>query len=143
MADEITRSETQQRMRRRVEEFLEGGTWSIAPDREQTRRALIEVLSFTPEIVLERVFAEGHVFVLAPPCDAAGTVLEYQVRNAKASGEFDLAVIFLDARIERYPWKEVRRIVSQAMSLLFTQLAGIGGHQALHVAFQESGELPS
>jgi hypothetical protein len=61
----VLAAEKQLRLQR-IEEFLQSKVWFIGPDRPQTRRVLVDLLALVPEEVLNSLFAELRLLIIAP-----------------------------------------------------------------------------
>jgi hypothetical protein len=123
-------------IRARLEAYLDGGAWQVAPDREQTRRALIDTLAAMPAATVELLFQVNRLLVIAPPrhSDAATYAFRFQ-----ASGEgVETMVVFLDQRIEARGYEDALREIRKQFALACTRLAGLNNVQAAQVAIQEA-----
>ncbi|HLI85785.1 MAG TPA: hypothetical protein VKV17_17860 [Bryobacteraceae bacterium] len=121
--------------------FLNNGSWQIAPDREQTRRALVDCLAVMPAELVRLLFTANRLLVVAPPAEKDATTYAFRFQ---ASGEgVETLVVFLDRRLESYEYEAVLPIVRQRLAAACARLAGLDHARAEQVGQMETERKPS
>lgn len=118
--------------------FLDSGVWQIAPDREQTRRALAECLAAMPAELLRQLFGLMRVLVLAPGCQQAAAA--YSFRFQASSEDVETCVVYLDQRIETYEFEAARKVIMARLASACAKLAGLDDMQAEQIARQAAND---
>jgi len=124
----------------RIERFLDSGPWRIAADRPQARRAVSEFLGGQPDEVLDKLFAEARVLVIAPARELPACVVPYACKCDLPEQFISIPVVVLDQRLEILPWPDARRVVFEMLAYAFARVAGLGESEAWQVAQQELRE---
>lgn len=118
--------------------LAKGGAWPIDEGRDQTRRALIELLDEMPDAefahvegsrVLLQAFSKGTSISVTPytlVCKGPQEATEYF--------EFGFQFITLDAALEAYPLDRLKEIIRWAFTSAFARLEGFNEWQAIQIA---------
>jgi hypothetical protein len=129
----------------RIERFLDSGPWQIAADRPQTRRAVAEFLAGQPDELLDKLFAETTVLVIAPAREQYTSAVQWAYKYNLPGQFVPFRFVVLDQRLENTPWPDARRSVFEVLAYAFARVAGLGEAEAWQIARQESrgGSSPS
>ena len=135
--DPVLTAEKQLRLQR-IEEFLQSNVWFIGDDRPQTRQVLIELLALVPEVVLNSLFAECRLLVIAPRHRTA-EIVTYRVPSHRTA-EAPFVVVTLDWNIEGLTWSEAYRAVARILGDALIKLSGIEAQKECSTAWSETSK---
>jgi hypothetical protein len=138
--DPVLAAEKQLRLQR-IEEFLQRKVWLIGPDRPQTRQVLIELLALVPEELLNSLFTQLRLLIIAPRRRSSG-VISYCGLPSQPTLDAPFIVVTLDWSIEDSTHPEAFRTTAGILGDAFTRVRGIEAQRECSAAWSETSKGP-
>lgn len=138
--DPVLAAEKQLRLQR-IEEFLQSDVWFIRPDRPQTRQVLVELLALVPAQLLNSLFSELRLLVIAPR-RRSSEVISYRGLPSQPTLDAPFIVVTLDWSIETSAWSEAFRTVAGILGDALTRVRGIEAGRECSAAWTEQSKGP-
>jgi hypothetical protein len=136
--DPVLAAEKQHRLLR-IEEFLQSNVWFIGPDRPQTRRVLIELLALVPEELLNSLFTQLRLLIIAPR-RRSSEVISYRGLPSQPTLDAPFIVVTLDWSIEDSTHSEAFRATAGILGDALTRVKGIEAQRECSAAWSETSK---